>query len=181
MRTGLHGETTNVNLVLAAAEAGRASADSGLGPLSGGLGRLARPWLRFARAKYLAQMERFLDLQGGPRPRLAASALPPPRWWSPVDYIVAIVVPGLERALETGDDFNAALAGAEIAVALRRYRLDVGAYPEHLAALAPAYLDAVPVDPFTGAPPVYTRHASGFSLHTGRRPYRPLADWTVAK
>jgi hypothetical protein len=104
-----------------------------------------------------------------------------PRWWSPVDRLVSTVMPGAERVIETGDDFSAALAGAEVAVALRRYRLETGAYPDRLTTLVPAYLDAVPIDPFTGAPPVYARQGAGFSLHTGRRPYRPLADWTVAK
>jgi hypothetical protein len=181
MGAGLLGEATNVNLALARAESGRRSADSDLGPLAGPLGRLTRPLLRLARTSYLAQMGRFLDLQAGPRPRPTGSVLPQPRWWSPVDRLVWTVMPGLERAIETGDDFSAALAGAEIAVALRRYRLEAGAYPDRLAALVPAYLDAVPIDPFTGAPPMYARQAGGFSLHTGRRPYRPLADWIVTK
>jgi hypothetical protein len=180
VRTGLLGEVAYVNLLLARAEAGRSSAGTGLVPLAGPLGRLARPILRLARTTYLKQMERLLDLQSGPRPRPAVPASPQPGWWSP-DRLVSNLTPGLERAIETGDDFSAALAGAEIAVALRRFRLDSGAYPERLGALAPAYLEEIPVDPFTGAPPVYARQAAGFTLHTGRRPSRPLADWIVTK
>jgi hypothetical protein len=37
-------------------------------------------------------------------------------------------------------------------VAAERWRLAQGAYPADLASLVPAYLEAVPVDPFSGAP-----------------------------
>jgi hypothetical protein len=52
---------------------------------------------------------------------------------------------------------NAAKADARhrlvlLAVAMWRYRLKNGSFPERLAQLVPAYLSAVPVDPFTGRP-----------------------------
>ncbi|MGA2230281.1 MAG: hypothetical protein ABSH22_05225 [Tepidisphaeraceae bacterium] len=40
----------------------------------------------------------------------------------------------------------------QTALAMTRYRLDHGAFPSHLADLVPAYLDAVPLDPFDGNP-----------------------------
>jgi hypothetical protein len=92
---------------------------------------------------------------------------------------------GLGRAIESGDEFISQLNAAELAVALRRFRLDRGAYPDDLSALAPEYLANVPIDPFTGRPPVYTRKGAGFELHAegpkGRTP-RPLGlDWVVTK
>jgi hypothetical protein len=178
--TGLLGEVRNVERELALAEAGRVSGP-GMNPWVGPLGRVGRPLLRLARVRYLAEMERILDVQGGPRPRPSSPAMPPTSRWSPVDRIVDALTPAMERALETGDDFMAAVAGAEIAVALRRYRLDHGAYPDTLALLAPAYLDALPLDPWTGEPPVYSKRDAGFSLLAGRGLRRPLADWIVAK
>jgi len=40
-------------------------------------------------------------------------------------------------------------------LAARRYELDHGALPDTLEALVPDYLDAVPIDPYTGEPLVY--------------------------
>jgi hypothetical protein len=92
---------------------------------------------------------------------------------------------GLVRTIESGDLFASELNAAELAVALRRFRLDRGAYPDDLSALAPEYLASVPIDPFTGRPPVYTRKGAGFELHAegpkNRTPRPPELDWVVAK
>ena len=72
---------------------------------------------------------------------------------------------GLERAIEGFDQFNSTLNATELAVALRRFRLDHGTYPDALSALVPAYVARVPIDPFTGQPPVYARQGGGFHLH----------------
>ena len=95
-------------------------------------------------------------------------------------------IPGLERALTTGDDFSSVLGAAELAVALRRYRLDRGAYPDDLTMLVPVYLPAVPVNPFTGKPPGYARQGAGFTLSAPQsrvkdRPSPPTPGWTVNK
>ena len=41
-------------------------------------------------------------------------------------------------------------------MAVERYRLANGRWPDDLAALVPRYLDAVPADPFDGQPLRYT-------------------------
>lgn len=63
------------------------------------------------------------------------------------------VVNQLLRSYET----NAELAGTRLLVALHRYRRANGALPERLDDLVPAFLPAVPVDPFDGAPFRYDR------------------------
>jgi hypothetical protein len=92
---------------------------------------------------------------------------------------------GLVRAIESGDQFTSELNAAELAVALRRFRLDRGSYPDELSALVPDYLASVPIDPFTGRPPVYTRKGAGFELHAerpkNRTPRPPELDWVVTK
>jgi hypothetical protein len=183
IRAGLLGEAAITARALARAE-GRhisGSAGSDQGAWAGPLGRLGRPFIRMTRASYLAQMERILEVQSGPRPRPTAPVLPRPGWWALTDRLAASSMSGFERSIEIGDDFSAALAGAEIAVALRRFRVDRGAYPDDLSALVPAYLDVVRIDPFTGALPVYARQGAGFSLRVGRDVHRPLADWIVTK
>ncbi len=62
--------------------------------------------------------------------------------------------------------FQVALDQARIACALERYRLEKGAYPEALAALAPAYLPDVPVDVTTGQPLCYrSKGKEGYTLY----------------
>ena len=96
-------------------------------------------------------------------------------------------IPGLERSLETSDLHHSAVGMTELAVALRRYRLAHGEYPEELSALAPTYIASVPSDPLSGTSPVYTRQGVGFTL----RSEHPKADeraataaalkWTVTR
>lgn len=52
----------------------------------------------------------------------------------------------------------------QLATALELHRHDHGVYPESLEALAPAYLDHIPVDPFEGKPYEYTVAEGGFTL-----------------
>ena len=147
-------------------------------------GRLGRPFVRLARLRYLQEMERLIDLQGGPRPR------PPfpnrPRyarwdWRSPGSS----VLPGLDRAVESGDRHNSVVGVTAIAVALRRYRLDRGSYPDDLSPLIPTYLPRLPIDPVTGRPPVYARNGAGFTLRAEpvSKDTSPNAalEWTVLK
>ena len=56
---------------------------------------------------------------------------------------------------------------ARTAIALERYRLAHGEYPEALAALAPQYIAQVPHDVIDGGPLKYRREANGlFTLYS---------------
>ena len=93
----------------------------------------------------------------------------------------AVLVAALLIAVASG-----LLGATALAVALRRYRLDREAYPDDLSALVPAYLSAVPVNPFTGKPPVYARQGSGFTLGAPQSrvhatPAPPTPEWTVTR
>ena len=146
---------------------------------------LARPFVRLARLRFLEKVARLLDVQSGPRPRPATVPDARPAFWNVSSRLADMSIPGLERAIETSDMFLSALSATEIGVALRRYRLDRGSYPEDLSALSPSYLAAVPIDPFTGKPPVYARQGAGFTLRAesakNAAPLKSSLDWTVEK
>jgi hypothetical protein len=148
--------------------------------------RLSRPLARLAHLRYLESFGRLLEIQAGPRPRPDFVSAPPPvmrRLLKPFE--AWSITAGLVRSVEVGDQFTSELNAAELAVALRRFRLDHGTYPDDLSALAPEYLASVPIDPFTGRPPVYTRKGAGFELHAEgpktRTPRPPTLDWIVPK
>jgi hypothetical protein len=147
-------------------------------------GRIGRPFVRLARLHYLQEMERLIDVESGPRPRPPFPNRPRyARWgWRSLG---SISLPGLERAVESGDTHNSVLGVTEIGVALRRYRWDRGSYPDELSPLVPAYLTRLPIDPVTGRPPAYTRSGAGFTLKA--QPLRKdssanaALEWVVAR
>jgi hypothetical protein len=153
--------------------------------LVGPLAWLGRPLIRLAHVRYLQQMGALLERQAGPRPRPESAPIPAPSTWSWMGRLASMFTVGLERTIDSGDRFTSELNAAELAVALRRFRLDRGSYPDELSALAPEYLSRVPIDPFTGRPPVYARKGAGFELHAegpkSRAPRPPALDWMVTK
>lgn len=179
MHIGLIGELKTFHTSL-----GR-SVDGEGGWWPGQVSWFSRPLFRVAHAQYLEGIGRLLDLELGPRPRPAVSTKEPSKW-SLVPGGIASGTAGLERALETGDLHGSALAMTELAVALRRFRLAHGAYPDALAALAPEYIARVPSDPLAGKPPVYVRQGVGFTLHSeGAKDDKPMhaaaVTWNVAR
>jgi hypothetical protein len=148
-------------------------------------GRIFRPFVRMAHAKYLREMAMLIETQSGPRPHQAFPLLAAPTWWSPMDRVVSLAFPGLERSMQTSDDFQTSMGAAGLAVALRRYRIDHGSYPPDLSALVPAYLGELPNDMATGRPPIYSRVDAGFTLTTeqyrGDISSRPSVVWRVPR
>lgn len=147
--------------------------------------RIGRPFVREARLRYLRHMEQLLDLIASPRPHAAVPEPPEPQRWALVDRLTYKFTFSSGWEIEFFDDFMSELGAAEVAVALRRYRLDRGAYPDDLSALAPAYLESLPIDPYTGVPPVYARQGAGFTLRAkSLRPetarWRTL-EWNVPR
>lgn len=55
---------------------------------------------------------------------------------------------------------------ARVVVAVERARRASGRLPERLEVLVPAYLDAVPLDPFTGTSLLYRQDAHGFTVYS---------------
>lgn len=131
---------------------------------------IGRPFGRELRRWKLLDIERLLDELSGPRPR---SSSPVFSWWDP-RRSAASMTAGLNRAIDSDDTHSSVLAVSQVGVALRRYRLDRGAYPDDLAALVPAYLGRLPIDLTTGKPPVYARSGAGFTLKAERVTKDPM-------
>jgi tetratricopeptide (TPR) repeat protein len=55
---------------------------------------------------------------------------------------------------------------ARSAVALKRYRLKHGSYPDKLAELVPEFIDEVPLDPMSGGELLYRKDGDGFVVYS---------------
>ena len=53
----------------------------------------------------------------------------------------------------------------QVELALRACRVETGSEPDNIAGLVPKYLSGVPLDPFSGRPPVYRKAADGHILY----------------
>jgi len=80
--------------------------------------------------------------------------------WSPYNYLLKTLAPA-HQTLMVLAKAQAGLDLARVACALERARLATGQYPDNLAALAPAYIAAVPPDVVTGQPLIYKRDPGG--------------------
>jgi hypothetical protein len=80
--------------------------------------------------------------------------------------LVAMDVPVWVGAKVAEARSEATLAVAEAVFALRLYKAEHREYPESLDALSPAFLQAVPTDPFTSKPLVYVRQEDGFLVYS---------------
>jgi len=126
--------------------------------------RLGRPFVRQARVRSLEYTERLLDLLAGPLPHPRLPEFPAPQRWELVDRLAEKFASPLGWEAGMGDSFLRTLGRAQVGVALRRFKIDHGAYPDDPAALVPRYLPALPMDPATGRPPNYVRQGDGFAL-----------------
>lgn len=80
--------------------------------------------------------------------------------------LAAIILPGVASSIDGFDRTTAQLRIAVTAIAIERCRLASGKLPGSLDALVPAYLDAVPADPFDGNPLRYLQGDSGYTVYS---------------
>jgi len=64
----------------------------------------------------------------------------------------ALLVPGYRKSIYVRCRAESLLSGTKLAVACNRFERKKGRWPETLDELVPAYLEAVPTDPFDGEP-----------------------------
>jgi hypothetical protein len=76
-----------------------------------------------------------------------------------------LLAPAVRKTVEATLRDQAQFASAETALAVERFRLAHGRWPQSLAELCPALLKAVPLDPFTGEPLRFARHDDGVAVY----------------
>lgn len=80
--------------------------------------------------------------------------------------VMAITMPDISRAILLDGNGRVRVALLQTAIALHRYQLQAGRYPESLDALVPEFLDALPIDLFSDEPLIYRREGDGFVLYS---------------
>ncbi|HZW06547.1 MAG TPA: hypothetical protein VFF65_05440 [Phycisphaerales bacterium] len=87
-------------------------------------------------------------------------------------WVVRTLLPALAKSQRSMDQVEADRRGIDAMLALERFRLARGEYPETLETLLPTYLAAAPLDSWTGKPFCYKRidaaadpHGRGFLLY----------------
>lgn len=80
--------------------------------------------------------------------------------------VVNLLTPALSRAFTEAARVQASLRLLRVSLALRCTRAEGKGLPENLDALVPEYIEKVPLEPFTGAPLLYRRTASGCRVYS---------------
>ena len=78
-----------------------------------------------------------------------------------------LLLPALQTALGRADEHSARMRVVETALGVERFRLaHSGALPEKLAELVPAFLTAVPLDPYDAQPLRYKKLTHGYVVYS---------------
>lgn len=140
---------------------------------------------------YLDQMARLIDVAKIPGPdalrrldeletRLRQDRFPVRRMFS------RMMLPGMSKAVAKEVRHVTIMRCAQTACAVERYQLKHQTLPPTLEALVPEFLDAIPQDPFTGAPLKYRTRGEGYVVYGigddgtddgGQEPLKQLRGW----
>ncbi len=85
---------------------------------------------------------------------------------SRIHVVLHIIMPALSRCTTIDIRVAAQLRTTQTGLAVQRYRLATDKLPDTLAELVPAYLDAVPKDPFDGKELRYKKLETGFVVYS---------------
>ena len=85
---------------------------------------------------------------------------------SQIHILLHAIMPALSRISTIELKTIAQLRTARVALAIERYRLAAGKLPDALIDLVPAYLEAVPTDPFDGNEIRYKKLEAGFVVYS---------------
>ncbi len=132
--------------------------------LRGPVGPIARPYLLREERLWLELMASNIEALDVPRrERTARDSAPPLRRW---DSFVRMVMANIVNVVERADVAEIRRTLGDTALAIERHRIQTGRAPATLADLVPAYLPAVPVDPWTGKPFRYEAAGSAWRLRS---------------
>lgn len=85
---------------------------------------------------------------------------------SKAHVLLHVITPSLSGVITQDLRTIAHLRAADAALAVQRYRLKAGRFPENLSDLVPAYLESVPKDPFDGKEMRYRKLKTGFVVYS---------------
>ncbi len=122
-----------------------------------------RATLEAIHAWLLEYTTQFVEIAGRPSEEQAAllKELATTLSGAPLEALPLLRALPVREIGETCHKARAVLRSAAVGVALERYRLANGRWPDTLAALVPKYLKAVPADPFDGKPLRYREDGEG--------------------
>jgi len=81
-------------------------------------------------------------------------------------FLLPLMLPNLDSLVTKNAEHDAAIAVARVGLGLKLFKQKNGVYPDTLDKLAPEFLDAIPVDPFTGKALIYRKTDAGFILYS---------------
>jgi hypothetical protein len=148
---------------------------------------ILRPYLRHRLTQSIRDLTEVADVAREPWPgrlrRLEALAHEKPpivivKGWN--GTVPGMFTGAMESTLDLAETVTMARA-ARVVVAVEEFRTSEGRTPAALSELVPAYLDAVPIDPFTGEPLRYRVDANAYTIYSvgvnGKDDGGNLGDW----
>jgi len=129
-----------------------------------------RDCLAAARLPYPARVQRANELYATLRKRTIGGFPTCPMTWlisplQPSGIVVAVPLRG-GPGFRVDAEHIARIRAAQAGIAIERYRLANAKLPDSLAALVPAFLEAVPQDPFNGKALRYKTLAKGYVVYS---------------
>ncbi len=82
------------------------------------------------------------------------------------NILIGLLTPAVRKVQNAADRSEQEQSNLYLAFALAAYQRDQGSYPKELAALAPKYLDKIPMDLFSGKPLIYRPSENGYLLYS---------------
>jgi hypothetical protein len=121
------------------------------------------------RKKCLRETLKLVEIAGDPTPETLNDAF----WrdWtvrvsSRRHILASMFLNALGKSIAQGEKARARLRASAACCAAMRYRNDTGKWPDSLDTLVPAYLDKLPIDPFTGNPLIYAVGEYGIMVYS---------------
>jgi len=80
--------------------------------------------------------------------------------------MAALILPSAAKTREAEDSSRQIASNIDVTLVLREFCNDQHRYPDQLKELIPQYLTEIPVDQFSGSPPIYRRTEAGYLLYS---------------
>jgi hypothetical protein len=130
--------------------------------------RLGRLRLRQASVRYLRDMAKLIAAAQRPWPQpldATANNMPPPMGQVPTEKPIGLLSGGAVFIHLTAETL-ALVRCTILTIAIERYRRQHGELPASLNDLCPAYIDSLPLDPYTGKELLFSRNEETYVVYS---------------